>query len=714
MAKISTVTDTTMFQIKKWLGLNENPDGDTRLKLGEAAEMRNWRITPNGSLQIRPGTEKVRKFGAFVDNEWVPAPVHGMWYGFVGTGHHFLVAAGTKVYELLINDPIISDRTDLHFGEYDANELGTVDKDNHVEFFPYQGNVYILDGASYQKWDGLSNSLSSVDGYVPTILTGCSCADGSGTSAEQINLLNPIRKLLYTVKASDWDQGDNTLTVYLPEKPLISNAGLVATNMVDGTDYSGSTQFSIVTELIGSKLYAKAIKFVSGVTVPTTPNGLQIKYKYLVTDTDTNRAEITALTFAEFFNGANDNRVFLYGNGTNTCYYSGITSAGQPTAEYFPAMNQIQVGEANTPITGMIRHFSRLICYKSNATYSISYDALTLTDGNVVAGFYVTPVNRAIGNVPNGQVRLVQNNPISIYNGNAYVWKSTRSGNYSYDERQAVLISDRIENSLKSFNFDNTHTYDHDYDQEYYIFDDDKVLVFNYGFNVWYAYEGLRITCIEEVPHDLYFGLDDGTVRLFTRNATYDYYKDKEWVTWDGETEIPGFPGEDPVKTKYYDPDSGEEKFCYMIEGIPYSDFRDETSVLDAGCDILTDDGEAEIDAYWRSGAMAFDRDWKRKYSLRLWVSVLPENKSKFTITAMSDKRGEYPDKVIALGAAGFGSIDFNDFNFGTLKITQVRRIKLKVKKYAYYRLVLESKSKENTATVISTDIQVRYASNVK
>ena len=37
MATISGSTSEKIFQIKAWMGLNENPDGDTKLKLGEAA-----------------------------------------------------------------------------------------------------------------------------------------------------------------------------------------------------------------------------------------------------------------------------------------------------------------------------------------------------------------------------------------------------------------------------------------------------------------------------------------------------------------------------------------------------------------------------------------------------------------------------------------------------------------------------------------------------
>ena len=60
MAKIQGFADERVFQIKKWLGLNENPGGDTKLKLGEAAVMRNFKITRDGNLQRRPGSDMVK------------------------------------------------------------------------------------------------------------------------------------------------------------------------------------------------------------------------------------------------------------------------------------------------------------------------------------------------------------------------------------------------------------------------------------------------------------------------------------------------------------------------------------------------------------------------------------------------------------------------------------------------------------------------------
>lgn len=48
MAQIVDSSDEKVFRIQEFLGLNESPDGDTKLKLGEASVMRNFKIDLRG------------------------------------------------------------------------------------------------------------------------------------------------------------------------------------------------------------------------------------------------------------------------------------------------------------------------------------------------------------------------------------------------------------------------------------------------------------------------------------------------------------------------------------------------------------------------------------------------------------------------------------------------------------------------------------------
>ncbi|MEG1166281.1 MAG: hypothetical protein RSD68_07695, partial [Oscillospiraceae bacterium] len=125
-------------------------------------------------------------------------------------------------------------------------------------------------------------------------------------------------------------------------------------------------------------------------------------------------------------------------------------------------------------------------------------------------------------------------------------------------------------------------------------------------------------------------------------------------------------------------------------------------------------DAGADINAYWVSGAMDFSRDFRLKYASDLWLTMKPESGARLTVSAQSNRSSDYADKVVASNLSSFSHVDFKHFSFRTNRQPQVERIRLKVKKFAFYRLVLESVSKSSTATVLGMDIKVRYAGNVK
>lgn len=56
-----------------------------------------------------------------------------------------------------------------------------------------------------------------------------------------------------------------------------------------------------------------------------------------------------------------------------------------PRADYFPELAVAHVGDSNTPLTAMIRHYDRLLAFKLDSAWSISYSAITLADGSVTA-----------------------------------------------------------------------------------------------------------------------------------------------------------------------------------------------------------------------------------------------------------------------------------------------------------------------------------------
>lgn len=48
-----------VYRISRWRGVNEAPEGEASLQMGEAAVMRNFRVTSGGALKKRPGSANV-------------------------------------------------------------------------------------------------------------------------------------------------------------------------------------------------------------------------------------------------------------------------------------------------------------------------------------------------------------------------------------------------------------------------------------------------------------------------------------------------------------------------------------------------------------------------------------------------------------------------------------------------------------------------------
>ena len=164
MAKVNTSARRAVFSIRRWLGVNENPDGDTGLRAGEAAAMRNWRVTADGHLKLRPGSRTLVQLAE--------TPLRGLWSGRVAGQRCLLGAAGGTLFQI-----------DTEAGTTET--LGSLtDADTH--FFGFANRVYILTGSEYLVWDG--ETLAPVEPYIPLVATATP-PEGGGTLLEAVNRL---------------------------------------------------------------------------------------------------------------------------------------------------------------------------------------------------------------------------------------------------------------------------------------------------------------------------------------------------------------------------------------------------------------------------------------------------------------------------------------------------------------------------------------------
>jgi hypothetical protein len=197
-------------------------------------------------------------------------------------------------------------------------------------------------------------------------------------------------------------------------------------------------------------------------------------------------------------------------------------------------------------------------------------------------------------------------------------------------------------------------------------------------------------------------GFDFKKVKTFNRR-----YENEYWFLYNGKACILNY-GNDTWYLYTNMP------FLQMLEidGEVYG-FRADGSVAHVSRQYRNDDGK-EIDAYAETGNMDFDRDWQLKYSPMIFVAIKPESGARVTVTVETNRRSDYPEKVVSAGLSSFVNVDFKHFSFGTNRKPQVRRLKMKVKKATFYKLVFKSFSASATATVLETDIHMRYTGNVK
>lgn len=651
MASIRGAVKQTDVNYSKFLGLYEAADGDTQMKNGVSPQMDNFQVTESYHLKTRPGlipykTVQASLSGAsrcrgYYSDETREIAIFGRQ---VNTRGH---AASAGAWEEIGEVSFPLDKTGINGARGNAT------------IFPFGTRYYILTGGKYYQWEPGEAAVSAVTGYVPLIVTGAA-PTGGGTTLERINLLTNKRRVQYSA------DGESKKFV-LPETiEKQSGEALILSVTVDGaavtwTEASAGAANSYAAELASAP--AKGV------------NNVEITYQ---NPRENDHLLIERCLYYEKFNGATDSRLFFYDGTSNVVYYSEPTLSGELTGAYFPALNEIRVGDSSSAVTGLQRHYGRMMAFKPDGCYAIAYDTITLADGTLTAGFYVRTMHRTLGSDLPGQVCVVQNFPRTYCDGSLYDWKQTAS--YYQDERYARIASEPVQFSLSGAH-GKIFLYDDDFRHRFYCFLNDgrgTVLVNAYEQGVWFKYTGFYNVTAAGRGRDnaLLFAMErGGAAGLFALSDehNHDY--------------IPKF----------------------------------------------TEDGAADgytrepIASTWESGYMDFGRSNTRKYSSYIWVTLQPGRQVRAWLSARSDRRPSYAEKSADNTITGFfDDTDFSDFTFETYAAPRVRRLKIKVKKFVYYKLLVRCQtgepvtvasvpgSTDGAVTVLSIDQRVRFSSDAK
>jgi hypothetical protein len=615
-----------MFTVDRFLGLNEAPDGDTELKMGQAARMENFFISDGCNLVSRNGVQRIDR-----EEERGGAQLLAVWSGNVG-GDDLLIAV----------DFSTTDRIWLYTAEADGGiaflkkqegALGLTEAEGaKVKIFAFGGKLFIMSAAKTVVWEAGSFTDASV--YVPLVITGANPA-GGGTALENFNLLSRLRRIDFSADGA-------------------------ATNFVLPAEAVGVTSVKIDNQEIALETAGSFDDLTHSFNFNNAPakgvGNVEFTYTTDAEEAERNRLRVVNMRLTENYNGQTDTRIFMAGDGSNICIYSGVPMSGDLSQLYFPAMNEVSVDMAAGAVTGLVRSDNKLLVFTKAGADLIVYEPVTLADGSTIGGFYLRTANREFGNEVMGQVQVVRNKVRSVTKGGIYEWNF--GSYYTRDERHAKRVSDPVTKSFQRAEPERVVTCDDNYGQTYYAFlNDGSVLVNRYALegDIWCLYKS-----------DLFYGVRwavmVGKTMVFATDTDIFFFA--SWATMDAPREMGG-------------------------ENRP-------------------------IGAVWESGYMDFGADFRRKYSSTIYISMLPQSRSALAVTAKTDKRESYMEKVIGSNVFSFANASFAQWSFDMNRTPKMKRVRLKVKKFVYYKLIFKVEEPGSRATVLSFDQEVRFSSKVK
>jgi len=480
MSTIPTNTEIAPFVIKKFLGLNLTNTGDTQILDGESGNMTNFVITDDFKLRKCDGYKMVYDF----ENQ-----IKGTYTFNTGTETYLLIVADGKLYKI----PQSKLDDDSEWEELIPTLVGSVG-DYDTTFFSFDKKVYILNGHKYWSYDG--TTLAEVEGYIPLVYFNAP-PTGGGTEYDPINLLTGKKHMSFNA--------DGTATTYqLAEKGIDSVDKVIVNATEVSTGYTVNATNGTVT-------------FTTAPTAGT--DNVEIYW----TKNANTRSYIEGMKAGIVYGGDVDTKVFLYGSSSepNRIRYS-ATANGAPSVEYFPAVNQVDVGPSNFMVTDCTRQYDRLIVTTNRPeAYTIGIDLINV-NGYSTPSVVTLPLNEVHGNIAFAQGQVINNDPVTIEKGQLIRWKSTSIR----DERNMEVISDKIRDDLVTMDLRYAKTCDFQVKNQLWLSYGNKVYIYNY-YNKTFSRLALPIDVdtMQVVGRNMYITSIQGELFKFDNNyQTFEDY----------------------------------------------------------------------------------------------------------------------------------------------------------------------------------------------
>lgn len=152
--------------------------------------------------------------------------------------------------------------------------------------------------------------------------------------------------------------------------------------------------------------------------------------------------------------------------------------------------------------------------------------------------------------------------------------------------------------------------------------------------------------------------------------------------------------------------------YFLVIDGDLY--FGTQGTIMCFDDDRPTDEG-ITIDAYWEMNFYDFGAEWLRKYLNRIWISLKPEIKVSLDVEWETDRNINTTEiQTIEYNLFDYARLDYENWTYNTRYNPQPFRLKVKAKKFTYFKLILKNNSNMTSATVLSINLAARAGGESK
>lgn len=481
MANFNLKKGMTGLNAKRFSGINVDKSNEFSENIS-AYNMRNFRITDDGSLKKRCGYQKIFD---------LPYQIRGVWNGYVDKVHLLVIVSYNKVYYM-----------DINTNEYVlAGTLGT--NEGKVSFLNFNNALYIYD--SYDIYHCYYTGLRTVDGYAPLIKVNCNPYTGVGDEVESPNLLT--RKVRARYNGFSFD------SMYYIHDDVESFVGVKVDNTVllpSEYEFFPASGENDAYVLLSYSVSSEAYVEIAYVRSPETINQ---RHKLL---SAVGNIVCDALT--------EESRAFLYGYDgelKNTVYYSSPIDADnylghraffiEDEKMYFPSSGRFDIGEGAS-VTSSCRFNGKILFFTENDVWKLN----PLSDDDSVMS--VSPLITGVGSANIHGATELQNNAVFI--GKDKIYELSKDL-YFTDEVNIESISENIRSYISEEFCASAVMTICKRRSELWIAYNDTALIYNFLLNAWYCFDGLSVRGLCEINGEIAF-YDDNCIFIFGEELNCD------------------------------------------------------------------------------------------------------------------------------------------------------------------------------------------------